>query len=61
MNTTIKSDGGSVVEVDSDDLKLCRTEIMDALSNGANYDEIADIMSGDLGLEMDYVMDVLGM
>lgn len=36
-----------------------REEINDVLSNGGGYDEIEDIMIGNLGLEMDYIFDLL--
>lgn len=29
------------------------------LSNGGGYDEIEDIIAGNLGLEMDYIFDLL--
>ena len=36
-----------------------KDEIEDAIACG-DYDLVEDLMSGDLGLEMDYVFDVLG-
>lgn len=36
-----------------------REEINDAVSNGGGYDEIEDIIAGNLGLEMDYIFDLL--
>lgn len=32
-----------------------RTEIIEAIESGADFDEIEDILSGNLGLEMDYI------
>ncbi len=33
--------------------------ISDCLNNGADYDEIEDILLYDFGLEMDYIMDLI--
>lgn len=33
--------------------------IQDAVASG-NYDEVEDIMASELGLEMDYIFDMLG-
>ena len=37
---------------------LCTAEIEDAISCG-DFDLVEDIVAGDLGLEMDYIFDLL--
>ena len=37
----------------------CQDEIDDVLNMGGGYDQIADIIESWLGLEMDYLFDVL--
>lgn len=36
-----------------------REEINDALSSGGSYDEIEEIIADNLGLEMDYIFDLI--
>jgi len=40
-------------------LDSVRAEINDVLECGGDYDEIEDIMYCELGLEMDYIHDIL--
>lgn len=37
-----------------------RDEIHDVIADGGSYDEVEDIMYCELGLEMDYIYDILG-
>ena len=36
-----------------------REEINDVLSSGGSYDEIEEIIADNLGLEMDYIFDLI--
>ena len=36
-----------------------RNEICDVLENGGDYSEVEDIMLDNLGLEMDYIIDMV--
>jgi hypothetical protein len=35
-----------------------RSEVLDAIENGATYDDIEEMLLEDMGLEMDYIMDM---
>lgn len=35
-----------------------RSEVLDAIENDATYDDIEEMLLEDLGLEMDYIMDM---
>lgn len=35
-----------------------RSDVLDAIENGATYDDIEDMLLEDMGLEMDYIMDM---
>ena len=39
--------------------KNVREEINDILEDGGSYDDVEDIMYCELGLEMDYIFDIL--
>lgn len=35
-----------------------RSEVLDAIENGSTYDDIEEMLLEDMGLEMDYIMDM---
>jgi hypothetical protein len=35
-----------------------RSEVLDAIKNGATYDDIEEMLLEDMGLEIDYIMDM---
>ena len=62
MNRVVKilMDRDNMSEEDAKDMvNSTKDEIEDAIACG-DYDLVEDLMSGDLGLEMDYVFDVIG-
>lgn len=61
MDVVIHTDGGHPAKVNADDLNDCREHLFSMLEDGASYDDIMDALGSDLGLEPDYIMDVLGM
>jgi hypothetical protein len=57
VNILMKRDGYSkeeAIEIVND----CREEMNEAIAHG-DYDLAEDILAGDLGLEPDYIMDIL--
>ena len=61
MDVVIRTDCGHPAKVDADDLNDCREHLWKLLDDGADYDEVMDALGDDLGLEPNYIMDVLGM
>lgn len=39
--------------------KKARQALYDILDNGGDYDDVEDMLAGDYGLEMDYVLDLI--
>ena len=35
-----------------------RSEVLDSIENGATYDDIEEMLLEDMGIEMDYIMDM---
>ena len=62
MNNTEKvfmnRDGLTVNEA-KEEFNGLREDVLTAIEDGAGYDDVEDILL-DYGLEMDYVMDILG-
>lgn len=56
-NILMQRDGMSRREAEKS-VTLCTAEIEDAISCG-DFDLVEDIVAGDLGLEMDYIFDLL--
>ena len=54
----MKRDGISAAEAD-DIIEATKEEIDEALAVG-DYDEVEDIMACNLGLEMDYIFELVG-
>ena len=57
QNTLIKRDGLTEAEA-VDVMNATREEVYDAIYGG-DFDLAEDIFTGDLGLEMDYIFDLL--
>ena len=49
---------GMSAEDAKDTIRAVREDIMDAIME-EDYDSVEDILSSDLGLEMDYIFDIL--
>lgn len=57
----VRTDGGHEAVRDADAVKSCREEIWAAIDGGASFDDVASIIECGLGLEPDYLMDVMGL
>lgn len=57
----VRTDGGHEAVRDADAVNVCREEIWAAIDGGASFDDVASIIEGDLGLEPDYLMDIMGL
>ena len=43
-----------------EELLRARKEITEMIEDGMSYDDVADALACDYGLEMDYIFDILG-